>query len=142
MNSKHPSENRNEWTTRSLNFSLPIMQSIKQLVNTTESAAKPYQKDTLSNSELLYTSIRSKFGVWEEEVEMECDFDPFFFESDLNTPLSHESPSVLLNDAYMHVHAFVHKQFQQITEDFDIITANLDNIEDEHETDNETELNL
>ena len=76
MNGMHPSEARISWTTKSLNFSLPIMQSIKQLANSKESSTKQYQQDTKHNGRILFDHIRAKFGVWHEEVDIKCTYDP------------------------------------------------------------------
>ena len=75
MNSSHPSEDRIAWTAKSLNFSLPIMQSIKQLANHHGPVAKEYQKDMQSNSCILFEFIREKFGLWSDEVDMDLNFD-------------------------------------------------------------------
>ena len=107
MNSKHPSEARIEWTTKSLNFSLPIMQSLKQLANSTDLITKRYQKDTVKDSGLIYDALRAKFGVWDEEVTINCDYDPLFYNPDENAVEQSKSPSELLNTSYTHVHAYV-----------------------------------
>ena len=75
MNSTHPSESRIGWTAKSLNFSLPIMQSIKQLANHHGPVVKEYHKDTQSNSRILYDFIRGKFGLCRDEVDMNLDFN-------------------------------------------------------------------
>ena len=100
MNGKNPSENRIDWTTTSLNFSLPIMQSVRNLVNSFKESSKQYEKNTDTDSSLLYNEIRSKFGVWDEELEIAVDYDQLLFNPTAEVIEDCESPSAVLNTAY------------------------------------------
>ena len=142
MNGTRPSEGRIEWTTKSLNFSLPIMQSIKQLANSAESMGKLYQKDTVRDSGLLFDEIRGKFGVWSEEVEMATDYDPNFYCLPADEVLACKSPSVQLNTSYTHVHAYICKQYTKIIEDIKVITSEDHVFDDNDANELDEELNF
>ena len=128
MNGTRPSEGRIAWTTKSLNFSLPVLQSIKELANATDPTEQTYQKDTVRNSGLLFDVLRSKFGVWREEVSMHVDFDANFYRLPMDDKYDCESPSEVLNTAYTQVHAFVRKQYTKIIDDYNVITSENNNL--------------
>ena len=109
------------------------MQSIKQLANSCDSTANDYQKDTQHDSRALFQFIRKKFGVWDEEVVIEGDFDRFYYESDTSASVAQESPSSMLNTLYTQVYAFVARQFTQIIEDYNSIQVPVtdDDLDDE-----------
>ena len=137
MNGVHPSESKIGWTAKSLNFTLPMMHSIKLLANSDSSTVKEYQKDTQHDSCILFQFICQKFGVWDEEMDIHCDFDCFYYEPDRAANIVQLSPSTLLNTSYTEVHAFVARQFKQIIEDYNIISVNDENEYEDKENLNE-----
>ena len=85
----------------------------------------------------MFQFVRQKFGVWDEEMDIHCDFDRFYYEPDRTSDIARLSPSTLLNTSYTEVHAFVARQFKQIIEDYNIISVADKNEYDDNENLNE-----
>ena len=131
MNSKNPS------TTPTLNFALPILQSLKQLVVSKEKGSKKYQKDTIADSDRIFNFIKGKFGTTRVEKKKKCDYNCFFWESDTSVDLIAESPSARLNEAFVNSNVYVSKHYQKIIQDVDKFMEDDNEESDEEESDEE-----
>ena len=119
MNGSHPSEERIGWTTPTLNFTLPIFQSLKQMVISRGDGTKKYQKDTVSDSELIFNFISGKFGFSEAERGKKSKYNCYFWEQDKKVVISGSTPSSRLNEAFETSHAYVSRHFDKFVKDFD-----------------------
>ena len=140
MNRLHLSEERIEWTTLTLNFTLPIFQSLKQIVILYEDGTKKYQKDTVSDSELIFNFISGKFGFSEAERGKKSKYNCYFWEQDKKVLISGSSPSFNLNKAFVTSHAYVSRHFDKIVKDFDQILS--ENFDDDNDNENSSDEEL
>jgi hypothetical protein len=132
MNSKNPSEERISWTTPTLNFALPILQSLKQLV---------VSREKVADSNRIFDFIKGKFGTTRVEKKKKCDYNCFFWESDKSVDLEAESPSARLNEAFVNSNVYVSRHYQKIIHDVDKFMED-DNEESDNEESDEEELNF
>ena len=119
MNGSHPSEEKIGWTTPTLNFTLPIFQSLKQMVILHGDGTKKYQKDTVSDSVLIFNFISGKFRSSEAERAKKSKYNCYFWEQDKKVVISDSTPSLCLNEAFETSHAYVSRHFDRIVKDFD-----------------------
>ena len=140
MNRSHPSEERIGWTTPTLNFTLPIFQSLKQMVISHRDSTKKYQKDTVSDSELIFNFISGKFGSSEAERAKKSKYMCYFWEQDRGVEISGSTPSSHLNEAFQTSHAYVSRHFDRIVKDFDQILG--ENFDDDSDNENPSDEEL
>ena len=132
MNSKHPSAERICWTTTSLNFSLPIQQSLHTLANSTEKAFKHYEEGTLADSQHLLAHIELKLSSILAESTKTRNFNSSFWNTDLDEN-SLECPSVRMNEAFGNVTDYVRRHLSSIVHEFnngdiiDVVADDSDN---------------
>ena len=119
MNRLHLSEERIGWTTPTLNFTLPIFQSLKQIVISCGDGTKKYKKDTVSESELIFNFISGKFGSSEAKRGKKSKYNCYFWEQDKEVAISGSTPSSHLNEVFETSHAYVSRHFDRIVKDFD-----------------------
>ena len=95
------------WTTPTLNFTLPIFQSLKQIVISRGDGTKKYQKDTVNDSVLIFNFISGKFGSSEAKSGKKSKYNCYFWEQDKKVVISDSTPSLHLNEAFETSHAYV-----------------------------------
>ena len=140
MNRLHLSEERIGWTTPTLNFTLPIFQSLKQMVISCGDGTKKYQKDTVSDGVLIFNFISGKFGSSEAESGKKSKYNCYFWEQDKKVVISGSTPSSCLNEAFETSHAYVSRHFDKIVKDFDQILG--ENFDDDSDNENPSDEEL
>lgn len=133
MNSDRPSENRIEWTISSLNFSLPIQQSIHNLVISKDYTPAKYQKHTHANSIVIQQFLAQHLPSLRTELRQSVDFDGTFWYSAANIELPAsdiEQPSVKLNAGFADVFSRVECYLHHIHNEFSLPEVDQDTDDD------------
>jgi len=78
VNSNKPSEDRILWTATSLNFGLPILQSIRNMQISKKDNEKSYQRHTQQDSKVLSDFIVNKINFLPKHLSKKQVYNPYF----------------------------------------------------------------
>ena len=120
INSAKPSEDRILWTTASLNFGLPILQSLDNLQISKNDHQQAYQKYTQQDSHILHEFLISKFEFVASNLKKIHAYEPHYWEEDISVDILSKSPSSRLNKHYTDANEFVERHYKAVVEDFAI----------------------
>ena len=118
LNSTKPSEDRIMWTTSSLNFGLPILQSLKNLQISKKNHHQSYQKQTQQDSDILHKFLISKMNLVPSQLRKTHAYIPHFWEEDLMVDIISKSALSRLNKHYTEANEFVERHYRAVVEDF------------------------
>ena len=136
VNSNKPSEDRILWTATSLNFGLPILQSIRNMQISKKDNEKSYQRHTQQDSKVLSDFIVNKINFLPKHLSKKQVYNPYFWENDTRVLIVANSPSSRLNQHYTDANEYVEKHYNAIVEDFSLFADQ--NVENEVDHDDET----
>ena len=126
MNSKNPSAEKIANTSTSLNFSLPVQESLRKLANSQEDSGKHYERNTLPDARLLRDFLDEKLGNLPLELRKTRKFDCFFWNATYPAAY-HFQPSDKMNTAFANVPIFVSRHLEAIISDFEHFDTSDDN---------------
>ena len=114
MNHGRPTRSKLLRTLPTLNYTLPLQQSLKDLVNHTQSSSKTPHAPTLADVDKIYDFLLQKLGSSDLNQFHQAPWSKSFFYSPNDQVPPIHNPVDLLNKAFRDVGAWVHTYASEV----------------------------